>query len=63
MNILKISEIVNKAWQKGVVVPAFNIPYIPMMQPVVKALRETDSFGLIQVARLEWEKFDSKEDH
>lgn len=40
--------------------PSFNIPYLPMMEPVVRALRDMDSFGLIAVARLEWEKFESK---
>jgi ketose-bisphosphate aldolase len=42
------------------VIPAFNIPYLPMMEPVVAALRETDSFGLIAVARLEWIKFEAR---
>ena len=28
-----------------------------MMKPLVQALRDTDSFGLLEVARLEWEKF------
>ncbi len=41
-------------------VPAFNIPYLPMMEPVVQALRDTNSFGLITVARLEWVKFESR---
>ena len=48
------------AWKAGVVIPAFNIPYLPMMKPVVEALCETDAFGLIQVARPEWMKFESK---
>lgn len=55
-----IKQIVEKAYQKQIVVPAFNIPYIPMMEPVVKALRAKDAFALIQVARLEWMKFESK---
>ena len=42
------------------VIPAFNIPYLPMMEPVIAALRETDSFGLIAVARLEWIKFEAR---
>jgi ketose-bisphosphate aldolase len=29
------------------------------MEPVVRALRDTNSFGLIMVARLEWVKFES----
>jgi ketose-bisphosphate aldolase len=41
------------------VIPAFNIPYVPMMEPVVAALRHTDSFGMIAVARLEWIKFEA----
>lgn len=45
------------AFNTGRVVPGFNIPYLPMMEPVVRALRDSDCFGLIMVARLEWEKF------
>ena len=41
------------------VVPGFNIPYLPMMEPVVRALYDTGTFGLIMVARLEWMKFKS----
>ncbi len=52
-------EIVAKAWKSGLVVPGFNIPYLPMMEPVVRALRDCNSVGLIMVARLEWEKFES----
>jgi ketose-bisphosphate aldolase len=53
------AEIIKKAWKTGLVVPGFNIPYLPMMEPVVRALRDTGSFGLIMVARLEWIKFES----
>ena len=51
--------IVRRAWQAKTVVPGFNIPYLPMMEPVVRALRDTRSVGLIMVARLEWIKFQS----
>lgn len=54
------ASIVAAAWQRYTVVPAFNIPYLPMMAPTVQALRDTDSFGLIMVARLEWVKFAAK---
>lgn len=53
-------EIVYEAYQSKTVVPAFNIPYIPMIAPIVQALKDTDSFGLIQVARLEWTKFEAR---
>ena len=42
------------------VVPAFNIPYLAMMEPVVSALRASGVFGLIAVARLEWIKFEAR---
>jgi ketose-bisphosphate aldolase len=48
------------AWQAGIAVPAFNIPYLPMMEPVTQALVDEDVFGLIEVARLEWIKFEAK---
>jgi fructose-bisphosphate aldolase, class II len=55
-----LQEIMKEAWQQKKVIPAFNIPYLPMMEPVVRALHDTDSFGLITVARLEWIKFKAK---
>ena len=57
---LPTGDIVLKACEKHTLVPAFNIPYIPMMAPVVRALEKTNTFGLIQVARPEWEKFEAK---
>jgi len=59
MSYLGTGKIINRAWKSGVVVPGFNIPYLPMMEPVVRALRDCNSFGLVMVARLEWEKFES----
>ncbi len=58
--MLSIKEIIQNAHQAGIVVPAFNIPYLPMVEPIVKALEDCNSFGMIVVARLEWEKFESK---
>ena len=52
--------IVGRASELKLALPAFNIPHLPMMESVVKALRDTGTFALIQVARLEWEKFESK---
>jgi ketose-bisphosphate aldolase len=56
---ISVKTILNNAWKKGLVVPGFNIPYLPMMEPVVRALTDTGTFGLIMVARLEWIKFKS----
>jgi fructose-bisphosphate aldolase, class II len=45
------------ALRVGTTIPSFNIPFHDMMAPVVRALRDTRTMGLITVARLEWEKF------
>jgi fructose-bisphosphate aldolase, class II len=60
MSQRSVREIVAAAFEKHTAIPAFNIPYLPMMEPVIRALRDTGSFGLIAVARLEWVKFHSK---
>ncbi len=53
------AAIVRAAWEQGLAVPAFNIPYLPMMDPVVRAVRDQDAFALVAVARLEWIKFEA----
>ncbi len=50
-------DIVNAAWRAQVLIPAFNTPYLPVMAPTVRALRDARCFGLIAVARPEWTKF------
>ncbi len=55
----KISSIMRRAHQLGLVIPAFNVPYLPMLEPVVQAVVDQDSFALVEVARLEWIKFES----
>ena len=50
---------VRKALENGLVVPAFNIPYPPMLKAVAEAIRDEDSVAMIHVARLEWEKFEA----
>lgn len=56
---LTTRDILKNAARLGLVAPAFNIPHLPMMEPVVQALQDNRAFGLIQVARLEWMKFKS----
>ncbi len=57
--MISTTEIINNALREGIVIPGFNIPYLPMMEPVVRALADTNTVGLIMVARLEWIKFQS----
>ncbi len=51
------AQIIRRAWKLGTVVPGFNIPYLPMMEPVVQALVDMRCIGLVMVSRLEWIKF------
>jgi len=60
VNRLETEGIIELAYKRKSVVPAFNIPYLPMMAPVVQALRDTGTFGLIMVARLELFKFEAQ---
>ena len=54
-----VGQIIERAHQLNIAIPAFNIPYLPMMDPVVRAVSDLDSFALIAVARLEWLKFEA----
>ncbi|HUV91208.1 MAG TPA: class II fructose-bisphosphate aldolase, partial [Anaerolineae bacterium] len=60
MRMRSIADIVFSASQAGVVIPAFNVPYLPMVEPVVRAVVDQDSFALVETARLEWNKFGSQ---
>ena len=51
---------VSHALTHKTVIPAFNIPYLPMVEPVVQATVDENSVAMVQVARLEWEKFESQ---
>jgi len=53
-------DVVANAMKQRTIVPAFNIPYLPMVEPVVQAIVDENSVAMVQVARLEWEKFESK---
>ena len=57
---LDTKETVLRARKNGVVIPAFNIPHLPMLKAVVEAIRDEDSVAMIEVARVEWEKFSAQ---
>jgi fructose-bisphosphate aldolase, class II len=58
--MLSNKEILANASRHGIVVPAFNVPYLPMVEPVVRAVVDTDSFAFVATARLEWYKYEAK---
>ncbi|MFH2068570.1 MAG: class II fructose-bisphosphate aldolase [Candidatus Omnitrophota bacterium] len=53
----KLKQIMETACAQGIVIPAFNIAYLPMAKAVCDGLAETDAFGMLEVARPDVEKF------
>jgi len=58
--LLSNAEIMSNAWKAGVAIPAFNVPYLPMVEPMIRAVADQDSFAFIATARVEWTKFDAR---
>lgn len=56
---LSTAEAIRRANRAGIALPAFNVPYLPMLQPVAQAIIDQDAFALIEVARLEYIKFEA----
>ena len=57
---MTVKATVKAAFDNGIIIPAFNIPYLPMLKPVTQAIVGENSIAMVQVARLEWEKFEAK---
>ncbi|MCL6519629.1 MAG: class II fructose-bisphosphate aldolase [Armatimonadetes bacterium] len=56
----RLARMVSAAVEHKIVIPAFNVPYLPMAEPILKTLAELDTFGMLAVARLELIKFEAK---
>jgi len=56
----KVGAMLKAAASAGLVVPAFNVPYLPMVAAISQSLTELDAFALIEVARLEIQKFEAR---
>ena len=55
--MINAAEAVKKASIARKVIPAYNAPFPEMIEPIVRAIADENSIGMIQVARIEWEKF------
>ena len=53
-------QLMLNAYNARTVIPAFNTPYLPLIAPVAKALVDSNCFGLISVARADWQYFEAK---
>jgi len=52
-----LKTIMRTAWTHHIPVPAFNVPYLPVLAPIVDTLKRLDAFALTEVSRLEIVKF------
>jgi fructose-bisphosphate aldolase class II len=58
--MLGTAQLMRNARQAGLVIPAFNTPYLPMIEPVIRAVVDEDAFALVETALLEWYKFEAR---
>ncbi len=56
---ISLQRIMEQAWHQHIVIPAFNVPYLPMIKAIVDTLVAFDCFGLVEVARPDVEKFEA----
>ena len=60
MEKASLKEIMKTASNQHLVIPAFNIPYLPMMEAIIEALKEIECFALIEVARPDITRFQAR---
>ena len=52
-----LDDVMRGAFEARIVVPAFNVAYLPMVEPIMATLRELRCFGLLEVALPDLKKF------
>jgi len=50
-----LSELMQQANRQGIAVPAFNVPRLPMVEPIARAVKDQGAFALIEIAQVEWQ--------
>ena len=60
MNRPHVSELMRRACERHILIPAFNISYLPMVRAIALSLVRLNTFGLVEVARPDVEKFGAK---
>jgi ketose-bisphosphate aldolase len=54
----RLARLVRAAADNGIVVPAFNVFYMPLIKPICDALKAYDTFGMVEISRIELQKFE-----
>jgi len=55
-----LKDIMLVAFREHILVPAFNVAYLPMVEPIVQTLIELECFGLVEVSRPDIKKFGAR---
>ena len=55
-----LSRIMEVAYENQVLIPAFNVAYLPMVEAIMEALRETETIALIEATRPHITRFGAK---
>lgn len=53
----RMQKIMMRAYEKGILIPAFNAAYHEMVKPICETLVRLETFGLVEIARPDIEKF------
>ena len=53
----RLKRIFAAAASEGIPIPAFNVFYAPVVEAIIHGLKQSDTFGLVEVSRIEIEKF------
>jgi ketose-bisphosphate aldolase len=54
---MNVKECMKKAYEKGILIPAFNAAYHEMVQPICETLKRLKTYGLCEISRPDIEKF------
>ena len=60
MEASQCKYLIKKAWQNRIVIPSIHVSCTPMMQPIVHAVADADSYAFIAPGRLEAMRIDSE---
>jgi ketose-bisphosphate aldolase len=52
-----LKELIEIAYRKNILIPAFNVVYLPMTRVICETLKEMETFGFVEVSRIDVEKF------
>ncbi len=54
---IPLSQLMTRAAERHILVPAFNVAHLPMVAPICSTLAELRTFGLVEVSRIDVVKF------